>query len=124
MRILIVDSNLVFAKKVGKFLKKNLRDVEVEYATNVPIVRRRLKTNHFDCIIADVVSAFDAEAMTTVLKNVETPTIVWAVMDSPKEIYETFCHRVSKRVLPKPASERAIAETVSSISSLMLPAVQ
>lgn len=123
MKILIVDSNIVFAKKVGRFLKENLREVVVRYATNVPILRRRLSMEIYDYIIADVVSAFDSEGMTEALKSTETPTIVWAVLDASKDIYQTFCHRSLKQVIAKPNTERSIAETVSSISSFMLPAV-
>ena len=124
MRVLIVDSNIVFAKKVGSFLRGLIEKIEIEYATNVPILQRRLRKNHFDFIIADVMSAFDADGMINTLRMVETPTIVWAVVNSGKEIYEIFSNNNSKRVLPKPASEEAIVQTVSSISSFMLPAVR
>ena len=125
MQVLIVDSNIIFAKRVAKFLKENKKEeVNVEFAQNVPILQRRLRTNNYDYIIADVVSAFDSDGMTDALKTVQTPTIVWSVTNSPKEIYETFCHHLSKRVIEKPSSEQGIAETMASISSLMLPAVR
>lgn len=122
MRVLIVDSNIVFAKQVGKFLHDHLKHVEVEYATNVPILRRRLSKNHFDFIIADIISAFDTEALIKELENVQTPKLVWAVMDSHREVLKAICGK-HKKILDKPDSEEEIAKMVSSISNLMLPVV-
>jgi DNA-binding response OmpR family regulator len=123
VRVLIVDSNICFAKSVGKFLQDHLKSVEVEYATNVPVLRRRLHKNHFDFIIADVISAFDADTMARELERVNTPKIVWAVMGTHKEVVSGLGKNAEK-VLSKPNSEEEIASMVSSISNFLLPAVK
>jgi DNA-binding NtrC family response regulator len=120
VRVLIVDSNTVFAKQVGKFLHDNLKQVEVEYASNVPILLRRLRHNNFDFIIVDIISAFDSEALIRELEHVKTPKLVWAVMDSHREVLSAICN---ERILNKPNSEEGIEAMASKISSLMFPAV-
>jgi len=115
MRILVVDSNRVFARKVGDFLEQHLKKVEVDYATNVPILRRRLRVNDYDYIIADIFTAFDAKAMQEVLSDVDTPMLVWSILKSPDRITNVFRDQLAKRVLPKPDDDAGIEAAVTSV---------
>ena len=115
MRILIVDSNLVFARKVGEFLQRHLKEVIVDYASNVPILRRRLRDpNAYDYIIADIFTAFDAKAMHEVLRTVDTPMLVWSILKSPEHM-GVFRGKLAKQVVPKPDDEAGIEAAMSSV---------
>jgi len=122
MRILIVDANLVFAKKVGSFLEEHLRSAEIHYASNVPVLRRRLNTHHYDYIIADIFAAFDADSMQEALKDVQIPMLVWSVLDRPSDLTETFRTKLSKQIMRKPSDDSELEEVVTSVSSVMNPA--
>ena len=122
MRILIVDSNIVYAKKVGEFLEEHVKNGTVDYAQNVPVLQRRLKAHRYDLIIADILAAFDAKAMQQILKKVEIPMVVWSVLQRPDELTRVFLSKLKKRVMEKPKTEAGLREAVSHMSPLM-PAV-
>jgi len=123
MRILIIDSNLVFAKKVGEFLEKHVRKAEVDYATTVPVLRRRLKMNTYDFMIADIINAFDCEGLQEALQRVDVPMIVWSVLKRPSELHTSFYKKVSSRIFRKPQTEEDLQSIMASVSSSVLPAV-
>jgi DNA-binding NarL/FixJ family response regulator len=115
MRILIIDSNLVFAKKVGEFLMEHVKNANVFYATNVPILKRRLAKQEFDFILADVLTAFDADSLIKELHDVKTPMVIWSVVDTPQDIHKSSVANAARRVLPKPQCEEDIEEVMSSL---------
>jgi len=121
MHVLVVDSNVVFAKKVGEFITQHLKKADVDYATNVPVLRRRLKHNHYDFIIADIFTAFDAKAMQQVLRAVEIPMVVWSVLESPDRITGVFRDNLAKRVVLKPDTDEELEKTMTSVSSMLQP---
>ena len=124
MRILIIDSNLVFAKKVGEFLETHVRNVAADYATTVPVLKRRLKTNTYDFIIADIVNAFDCEGLQEALENVDVPMIIWSVLKRPSELQTRFYRKIASRVFMKPQTNEDLQSIMASVSSSVLPAVQ
>jgi hypothetical protein len=124
MRILIIDSNLVFVKKVGEFLETHVRDAVADYATTVPILKLRLKTNTYDFLIADVVNAFDCEGLHEALEHVEIPMIVWSVLKRPSELQNRFYRKLASRVFVKPQTHEDLQTIMASVSSSVLPAVQ
>jgi CheY-like chemotaxis protein len=115
VRILIVDSNLVFAKKVGEFLREHVKNADVHYATNVPILKRRLAKQTFDFILADILTAFDADGLVRELGNVETPMVIWSVLESTQDIQRSAITNMARKVLPKPQCEREMEEVMSSL---------
>lgn len=120
MQILVIDSNLVFAKKVGDFLNQHLKIPSVEYATNGPVLKRRLKDKKYDYIIADVFTAFDSEAMQSTLKHVNTPMLVWSILKSPDDLSGAFKDNLTKRIIQKPDDDAGIE---AAMTSVMLQAV-
>jgi hypothetical protein len=115
VRILIIDSNLVFAKKVGEFLRAHVKNADIHYATNVPILKRRLAKQEFDFILADVLTAFDADSLIKALKGVVTPMVIWSVLETPQDIHKSSVTNAARRVLPKPQCEQDMQEVVSSL---------
>jgi hypothetical protein len=115
MRILIIDSNLVFAKKIGEFLAEHVKSADISYATNVPILKRRLAKQEFDFILADVLTAFDADSLIRELRFVDTPMVIWSVLETPQDIHKSSIANAVRRVLPKPQCEKDMEEVVSSI---------
>lgn len=125
MRILIIDSNLVFAKKVGEFLETHVRNAEADYATTVPVMRRRLKENKYDFIIADIINAFDVMGLHEALEDVDVPMIVWSVLNRPSELQEKFhCRLYLNKIFVKPQTDEDLRSIMASVSSSVLPAVQ
>lgn len=115
MKILVVDSNRVFARKVGEFLTQNLKSAEVKFASNVPILKQRLRDQKYDYIIADILTAFDAEAMRSTLEGLDTPMLVWSVLKSPEDLTGVFKDDLAKRVLHKPNDDLGIETAMSDL---------
>lgn len=116
MRALIIDSNLLFAKKVMNFLNDNVKDIKVDIAQNVPIMRRRLINNHYDFVIADIQATMDPKSLISELKKVSVPTIVWSVLEKETQPTDTMISDVIRsRVISKPMHEKEFSEALSSL---------
>jgi len=82
MRFLVFDSNLVYAKRVVELLELYVKDVEVEVAHNIPVLRHRLAGNTYDLVIADVDTAVDTEQAQEILGKAaeRMPIILWSAV--------------------------------------------
>ena len=85
-RILVVDSSRTYGMMVKEALIKHVRNVEVEVATNVWELKRRLeKKDRFHLIIADLSAAFDGDEMSCFLYDTGALVILWSAFKGPSE---------------------------------------
>lgn len=54
MKIIIIDSNIVFSKLLATAIKSESNDVEIDIINNQILLRRRLEQNKYDLIIAEI----------------------------------------------------------------------
>lgn len=84
-RILVVDTNKVFAKMVRDTLLEHILNSEVEIATSLYELRRRMRNNDYSLIIADFSVALDADDMLAeVQKSEKAIVIAWAPLQSKR----------------------------------------
>lgn len=84
LRVLIFDTNIVFARQAGLWLTDLLGDaVTVEYAQNGSVLLRRMRDNTYDCILADPITAFDSDEVEHILHEYKKSAaiIVWSFMN-------------------------------------------
>ena len=80
MRILVIDSNIVYAKRVKTALECFVHSIEVDLANDVFVTQRRLRTNKYDLIIVDIQTIANQELMLEELKNTSIPSIAWTAL--------------------------------------------
>jgi DNA-binding NarL/FixJ family response regulator len=80
MRILIFDSNRVFARCIGRLLERHLRHPVVDYAYDPAVLRQRLADDVFDLVLADIETT-DTDAATDALRGVGSPVVLWSFID-------------------------------------------
>lgn len=84
LRVLIFDTNVVFARQAGAWLVDLLGPaVTVEYAQNGSTLLRRMRDNVYDCVLADPITAFDSEEVESILHEYKKTAaiIVWSFMN-------------------------------------------
>lgn len=108
MRILVVDSNLVFARRIKEFLQKNVIDCEADIAQNVHILKRRVANKKYDLILADIIATVDTDLLQETLESINIPKIVWSVLcDKSMSSFE--------KIFSKPINERELNNFVVSV---------
>ena len=114
MNILVFDSNLVYAKKIGEMLEQHVKEAHIFYASDVPVLCRRLATLKLDLILADVFTAFEADRLLVELKHTHVPVVVWSSLDA-KHVGDGAA-LPSGKVLTKPQCDRELEVALSSLS--------
>jgi len=93
-RVLVIDWNLVYAKKVAKALRELVPTLEVDTATNSFETERRLEQNKdYDLILVDAGISFDPGRLRDILSQIPTPKIFWTVEGGPLEIDRPQIHK-------------------------------
>ena len=100
MRVLIVDSNTVYAKQVSEVLSGILADVVVDLARDAFITRRRLQTNKYDLVIVDVSTVVCQDLLMEELKKHDIPTIAWTVLNAEKGLTDLI-RQLGAKLIPK-----------------------
>lgn len=101
MNVLIVDPNRTVAKKIKGYLEGCTSNVQVDMASNYPIMKHRLNTKKYDYVIADIMASPDADAIMNELNNSNTPTILWTTT-TPKELGTRIRHTSMCNIIKKP----------------------
>jgi DNA-binding response OmpR family regulator len=85
MTILVVDANRSMAKRIKSYIEEHAPRVCVDIASNLPVMKHRLDTKRYNYIIADVMAAFDPDAMMHELNKSNIPVILWT-LTPPNEL--------------------------------------
>jgi DNA-binding response OmpR family regulator len=109
IKVLVVDSNLVYARKVSQVLEKHTKDIEVDIAHNIFILRDRLKKNEYSLILADIMSASHPSELAFVLEEVQTPVILWTFAKS----LELLRCSTNSQVMEKPVDPEEVSARLS-----------
>jgi len=121
LKVLIVDSNSVLAKRIGSKLIDHLKNTEIDYARNIVMLKAKMKINIYDFVVADVYSMSEPRVATDVLSKASCPVVVWTVLEcahcADKESYKCQMNNMRK-IIRKPThfddiSLRELLNTVS-----------
>ena len=96
MRVLIYDSNLVFARRVSSVIHEHVHNAEVDIAHNVPVLKRRLEENKYDIVLADVDVSVDGVLAKPYLQEARaagTSVLLWTFLEREDRelVTETAC---------------------------------
>ena len=117
MKILVVDSNIVFANKVKEFLIKYMKECEVDIAQNALVMRRRLERKKYNLILVDVIATIDSELMLKELNKTDTPKITWTMVAAGQKI-EVVNNFLNSKTFNKPVNDDEFNTLVGAIGSL------
>lgn len=109
MRILIVDSNTVYARKVQSILAEYVTDAEIDHARDVFVARRRLTQHYYDLIIVDISSAISQEMLQEELAKHNIPTIAWTMID-PQGGLSKLVEQLGTHLLHKPCQDKELQD--------------
>lgn len=103
--ILIVDPNKVYARMIKGILMEQLRDPKVDIAVNVHELRRRLKTNKYDLVLADLSIAMDGDEMEKELKGIgkKSTVVAWSTIER------------SERYIRKPTTRFELRAAINTV---------
>jgi DNA-binding response OmpR family regulator len=113
INVLVVDSNLTYARKISDFLLKHVKEVEVDLAHNVFILRDRLAKKKYNLILADVVASARPGELMDELALHEIPVVSWSLSGSVGELRDRMACNNCRTVLRKPFSQEEIRATLS-----------
>jgi DNA-binding NtrC family response regulator len=111
-RILVVDSNKVYAKAVKGVLEKNIPDAKVSVASNIHELNRRLSSSDFKLVLADLSVPNDAETMLARLEDLDSTVVCWSAIKHKSDS--------SLRFVKKPTSQMELTR-LSAFASDLLP---
>jgi len=104
MRVLVIDTNTVIARRLRGKLEGHLQDVEVDTARNPMLVRAKLKQNVYDLIVADIESMLDPAGVAEMLTAATAMVILWTTPDRMKVSQSEWGEKVA--VIAKPSSDK------------------
>jgi hypothetical protein len=81
MKVLIFDPNVAFARQAVDFIVENVRDASADLASNLFVLRKRLRDQEWDFVLADVAAAGSMSAVLTELGKVQCPVIMWSTLN-------------------------------------------
>lgn len=86
IKLLVVDRNRVYAKRVKRTLETLAPSVTVDIAANPFEARSRIQQRGpYTLILADLYLAINPSELQSVLDEVETPKLIWSVLDGAKK---------------------------------------
>lgn len=97
--VLIFDTNTVFSRRIGEWLKELSHRFRVDYASNTFIMRRKLEQNKYDVLLADPITVCDAEEAEQVINDARSKTLVvlWSFMDDSHDNNKTKLLHLAKK---------------------------
>jgi CheY-like chemotaxis protein len=105
-KILIVDSNKVYAGMIKNILSEQLKEADIDLASNKWELKRRT-ADHYDMVLADLSITMDEEEMRDELKKMPDATIiVWSMFD-----------KLAGNTVKKPSSRFELKEVISTMFS-------
>jgi DNA-binding response OmpR family regulator len=121
MRVLVVDANRAFARKVRDAILRYGREneIEVDVAHNVPVLQLRLAEHRYDFIMADVMTAIDPDELIEVLENTDAIKFVWTMTPNLADFKTKVADLMGGQVLTKPTNgdvEDAVSCVMASVS--------
>jgi len=80
MNVLVFDANVDFARRAVNFIESNIRGARADLASNVFILRRRLKNSQWDFVLADIAATASMQDVLTELQSLQCPVILWSTL--------------------------------------------
>ena len=115
MKILVFDANLSFAREAVNFIESTVKGAQADMASNIFILRKRLRDEEWDFVLADVAAAMSMEDVIDELNKLSCPVIVWSTLT------DTLSHRkgvVDKfKLIGKPKTEEQFSKALEMVGT-------
>lgn len=110
MRVLLFDSNVVAAKRLGNIVEQHVQGAEVEYASNLEVLEHRLAEKSYDFVLADIDATLELERATSILRDAQEKAVVYLFSQiGNAEWLRTLKENITGRVMLRPRSAKETA---------------
>lgn len=117
MRVLLFDSNVVAAKRLGHIVEQHVQGAEVEYASNLEVLEHRVSEKTYDFVLADIDATLELERATAILRSIQEKSIVYLFSQiGNADWLRTLKENITGRVMLRPRSARETALLLNSVS--------
>lgn len=114
MRVLVFDPNVDFALRAVEFIKTHVKDAHADMASNVFVLRHRLKEGGpWDFVVADVAAAGFMGDVITELKSLNCPVIIWSTLED--SVYTTQETINKFKLVKKPKTPDQLSMTLNNL---------
>jgi len=114
MRVLVFDSNVDFALRAVEFIKTHVKHAYADMASNVFVLRHRLKEGGpWDFVVADVAAAGFMDDVLAELKSADCPVILWSTLED--SVYTTQETMNKFKLVKKPKTPDQLSTTISNL---------
>lgn len=86
VKILVVDTNRVYAKEVKKIIEQHVSNSSVDIASNFWEVKRRTEKNRYNLIFADLSVTMDEMDIMDELSKHNSKIIKWSIIDNKSNV--------------------------------------
>lgn len=80
MRVLVFDPNVDFARRAVGFIHENVKNSHADLASNLFVLRKRLREGEWDFVLADVAAAGFMGDVIDELNDLKCPVVVWSTL--------------------------------------------
>jgi hypothetical protein len=113
MNVLVFDANVSFAREAVNFIEDRVKGAKADMASNIFILRQRLRDRNWDFVLADVAAAMSMEAVIDELNKLDCPVIVWSTLTDTlsqrKGIVDKF------KLIGKPKTEEQFSKALGDL---------
>jgi len=114
MRILIFDTNRIYARQIGTILTGHIIDATIDYAFHPAVLQRRLKLNTYNILLVDMTACVDNDWISEILQTNSNgaTVIIWSAIDeiSLKTRYGDKYNTIIQK--EKPAKMSSLVESL------------
>ena len=111
MRVLVFDPNVDFARRAVGFIHENVKNAYADMASNVFVLRKRLREGKWDFVLADVAAAGFMSDVINELKELDCPVVVWSTL-----VEDDCDHLLDKfKIVRKPINTIELSSTLHNL---------
>lgn len=111
MRVLVYDFNSDFAAQTAEFINDNIRNWKADTASNLFILRKRLRDNTYDLVLADTLTSPMSSSVSSSLEQLTCPVILWTCINQGALLSS---HSI-KNLVQKPTSPAEIPSKLRTL---------
>jgi len=113
MRVLVFDPNVDFARRVVGFIRENVKNVQADMASNLFVLRKRLREGVWDFVLADVAAAGFMRDVINELNGLQCPVIIWSTLLNTENDGQRLLDKF--RIVVKPVTSLELSSVLHSL---------
>lgn len=113
MRVLVFDPNVDFARRAVGFIHENVKNAHADLASNLFVLRKRLREGKWDFVLADVAAAGFMSDVISELNGLQCPVVVWSTLSNAGNSGQCFLDKF--KIVPKPTDSFELSSALHDL---------